>query len=214
MEKIIIKIKNLLDLSNNNPNQNEAFAAALKAQELMAKYKIKIEDLEDNKSQIMEKYFDGDELSGNKKWRVYLAQIISKNFRCKCYLSGKYIVFYGYDNDAEIALEVFKMLVNTGTRLSRKEYYTRKKNGYSTKGVMNAFLIGFCDGVKEVLDRQCTALMIITPKEVEKGFEELTVGWKKKPNKIKVNTNKEIENNGRIAGKNAMSSRQISNKNN
>ena len=214
MEKIIIKIKNLLDLSNNNPNQNEAFAAELKAQELMAKYKIKIEDLEDNKSQIMEKYFDGDELSGNKKWRVYLAQIISKNFRCKCYLSGKYIVFYGYDNDAEIALEVFKMLVNTGTRLSRKEYYTRKKNGYSTKGVMNAFLIGFCDGVKEVLDRQCTALMIITPKEVEKGFEELTVGWKKKPNKIKVNTNKEIENNGRIAGKNAMSSRQISNKNN
>ena len=214
MEKIIIKIKNLLDLSNNNPNQNEAFAAALKAQELMAKYKIRVENLEDNPEKITRQFFDGSEVSGNKKWRSYLAQIISKNFRCKCYLSGDYIVFYGYDNDAKIALDVFKMLVSTATKLSRKEYYTRKKNGYSTKGVMNAFLLGFCDGVKEVLDRQCTTLMIITPKEVEKGFEELTVGWKKKPNKIKVNTNKEIENNGRIAGRNAMSSRQISNKNN
>lgn len=37
MEKILNKIKNLLDLANNNPNENEAIAAALKAQELMAK---------------------------------------------------------------------------------------------------------------------------------------------------------------------------------
>ena len=32
MEKIIVKIQNLLDLANNNPNENEAVAAALKAQ--------------------------------------------------------------------------------------------------------------------------------------------------------------------------------------
>ena len=31
MEKILNKIKNLLDLANNNPNENEAIAAALKA---------------------------------------------------------------------------------------------------------------------------------------------------------------------------------------
>ena len=37
MEDIIKKIKNLMDLANNNPNQHEALAAALKAQELMAK---------------------------------------------------------------------------------------------------------------------------------------------------------------------------------
>ena len=39
-EKILNKIKNLLDLANNNPNEHEALAAALKAQELMAKYGV------------------------------------------------------------------------------------------------------------------------------------------------------------------------------
>lgn len=48
MEKILNKIKNLLDLANN-PNENEAIAAALKAQELMAKYNIELDQLDDKK---------------------------------------------------------------------------------------------------------------------------------------------------------------------
>lgn len=44
-EKIIEKIKNLMDLASNNPNQNEAMAAALKAQELMAKYNVHMTNL-------------------------------------------------------------------------------------------------------------------------------------------------------------------------
>ena len=49
MEKILNKIKNLLDLANNNPNENEAIAAALKAQELMAKYNIELDQLDEKK---------------------------------------------------------------------------------------------------------------------------------------------------------------------
>ena len=39
-EKIMEKIKKLLALANNNPSEDEAMAAALKAQEMMAKYNI------------------------------------------------------------------------------------------------------------------------------------------------------------------------------
>ena len=39
-EKIIAKIKKILELSRNNPSKEEAKAAALKAQRLMAEYHL------------------------------------------------------------------------------------------------------------------------------------------------------------------------------
>ena len=209
MEKIIIKIQNLLDLANNNSNQNESYAAALTAQELMAKYNVHIESIEDTSEKLGKSMFDNSKISGNRKWRIYLASIIATNFRCKVYLSGEYIVFYGYENDANIAMDVFKMLVSVATKLSRKEYYDRKKQGYNTKGVMNAFLLGFCDGVKDVLDRQCSALMIIIPEKVEKEYANMTLGWKRRKNTIQYNTNKQVRDHGKEAGIQAISSRHL-----
>lgn len=76
---------------------------------------------------------------------------------------------------------------------------------------MNAFLLGFCDGVKEVLDKQCTALMIVTPKKVEEDFQAMISGdgWRTKITKISSNHDGEIRNRGRIAGREAISSRNI-----
>ena len=213
IEKIIEKIRNLMDLANNNPNENEALAAALKAQQLMAKYNVHMENLKEDATddKIAKKVFDGSDYTGNRKWRPILAMTIAQNFRCKYYLSGNCIVFYGYENDAEIALNVFKMLISVGTKLSQKEYYERKKNGLSTKGIMNAFLMGFCEGVKEVLDKQCTALMIVTPRKVEEDFKIMISGdgWSKKTTKISSNTDDRVRNRGRIAGREAISSRKI-----
>ena len=179
----------------------------------MAKYNVHMENLEKDEPEekIAKKVFDGSDYAGNRKWRPILARTIAQNFRCKYYLSLDCIVFYGYENDAEIALNVFKMLISVGTKLSQKEYYERKKNGLSTKGVMNAFLLGFCEGVKEVLDKQCTALMIVTPKKVEEDFQAMISGdgWKTKTTKISSNRDSDIRNRGRIAGREAISSRRI-----
>ena len=74
-EKIIKKVKNLLDLANNNPSENEAIAAALKAQELMAKYNIDSSAIngEDSKEFFHAKYIIG---AGHemKKWKVKLCK--------------------------------------------------------------------------------------------------------------------------------------------
>lgn len=152
MEKILNKIKNCLDLTNNNPNENEAITAALKAQELMAKYNIELDQVEDagkEEREISEEMFECSD-----KWKVKLANIIAKNFRCKVYFMNRLnVVFYGYKEDAKIALQVFKYLYTVGNKFANTCYYNCKKEGKETKGVKNTYLVGFCDGVASVLEK-------------------------------------------------------------
>lgn len=55
-ESVLKKIRNLLALAGNNPNENEAHAAACKAQELLAKYHLSMSDIKEEKSEAK----DGD----------------------------------------------------------------------------------------------------------------------------------------------------------
>lgn len=210
-EKIIKKVKNLLDLANNNPSENEAIAAALKAQELMAKYNIDssaINGEEDSKEFFHAKYIIG---AGHemKKWKVKLSAIIARNFRVKTYFSRQDVVFYGYKKDAEIAVEVFKFLYEAGNKFSVRYYTKCKKEGKNTKGVMNAYLCGFCKGIEEALDKQCTALMIVVPKEVNESFEAMSAHWKYSAVHLKMSTDQNAYNQGRTEGKEAAMSRSI-----
>lgn len=210
-EKILVKIKNLLDLSTSS-NEHEAKAAALKAQELMAKYDIDSQSVVDTTSyvdEISRVICEDDGKHSMKKWKVLLAPIIADNFRCKLYFHGNSVVFYGYKRDAKIASEVFKFLFTTGNRLAVRYYNSYKKAGKSTRGVMNAYLHGFAVGVKEDLEKQCTALMIITPKEVTDQFEVMTKGWKTKSSKMTVAPDMNAYNTGKKDGKGISAGRHI-----
>ena len=214
MEKILNKIKNLLDLANNNPNENEAMAAALKAQELMAKYNVDSSAIDSDKSEkeLYEATYKNSSKHEMKKWKVKLSNIIARNFCCKVYFienGGKDVVFYGFKKDAKIAVEVFKFLYETGNKLAVKYYNKCKKEGRNTKGVMNTYLIGFCEGIAEVLDRQCTALMIVTPKEVEEAFTEMTADWKQINTSLKMTSDTRAYNEGKTDGRNTAQARGI-----
>lgn len=148
-EKIINKIKKVLELSKNNPSEKEAQAAALKAQKLMAEYHISMEEvsgIEDSENISEECTNVG---TGNK-WKYRLSTIIARNFRCQHFYYGKStVVFYGYKTDAEIATETFKYLFNMGNKLATKFYNKKKKEckeigiSFYGKGIKNCFLIGF-----------------------------------------------------------------------
>ena len=132
MEKILTKVRNLLDLANNNPNENEAMAAALKAQELMAKYNIDTSTLKSDESEkeLHESVYYDTGKHEMKKWKHNLAQIIAKNFCCKVYYMGrKDVVFYGFKKDSEIAVEVFKFLYEMGNKFAVRYYNKCKKEG-------------------------------------------------------------------------------------
>lgn len=210
-EKILNKIKNLLDLANHNPNENEAIAAALKAQELMAKYDFSVEDIDckNNDLEISNMLYKDNEKHTMKKWKIKLSCIIANNFCCKVYRAGTNVVFYGYKKDAEIALEVFRFLFETGNKLAVRFYNQYKKEGKSTKGVMNTYLLGFCEGIEKVLTKQCTALMLVIPKEVEYGYEEMTKGWKKTSTRLGYAQDQKAYETGIKEGKETATARGI-----
>ena len=128
-EKIIEKIKNLFDLAGNNPNENEAMAAALKAQELMAKHNISASQIDTDavENEIFHARFEDTSKHEMKKWKTRLCQVIAQNFCCEVYFSGSAVVFYGYKKDAEIALETFGFLYKAGNKLAVRYYNKCKK---------------------------------------------------------------------------------------
>lgn len=175
-EKIIEKIKKVLELSKNNPSIEEAKSAAIKAQRLMAEYHISMSEIEiiDDIENIVEEKID---VGTGNKWKYTLSWIVAKNFRCKYFYYGKSaVVFYGYEKDAKIAAMTFEMLFNIGNKESIKYYqkqrqkYLSKCEDFDGKGIKNAFLNGYLLGIQEVLERQCTALMIVIPKELEEKY--------------------------------------------
>ena len=211
--RIIEKIRKLLAMTEERgASENEAMVAALKAQKLMAEYNLTIADIEDEnaKNEIVEEGVD----AGTKyKWKYRLANIIAVNFCCKVFIVGKSkVVFYGYENHAKIAKEVFSFLFNTGNKLANNYYYRCMKDGRDTIGVKNTFLNGFCDGIKEVLGQQCRALMLVTPKEVEEGFKKITSGSTPIRTTMKISRDAQAYNDGKFEGRSVANARSLETK--
>lgn len=105
-KKILEKIEKLLALAADKANEHEAISAALKAQELMAKYNIELAEVQgDVKSETIttEMYTPKANQHYVRKWRYTLSNIIAKNFCCKTYsINRDAIAFYGYEKDANI----------------------------------------------------------------------------------------------------------------
>ena len=233
-EKIIEKIRKILELSKNNPNQNEAESAALKAQALMAEYHVELTDLEDMVNEVEEITEEIYQTGTGNKWKYSLARIVSRNFRCRHFYYGKSAVaFYGYETDVKIAKMTFEYLFTVGKKAmntyymnKRNEYlrnggysYTdwdgKKKTWFDGTGLKNSFILGFLDGIREVLDNQCTALMIVVPKEVNESYEnmvkEQNFGTMKTSGlSIRTgSTGREAREHGRYCGRNAVQNRQL-----
>lgn len=211
--KMIDKIKKMLALAENNPSMEEGLSAALQAQRLMVKYNIHedevtLEEIKDTDA-IGSVFSHQKHNSQLHSWRKVLASIIARNFRCKCYLRGLDVVFRGYKHDAEIALSVYMSLYTIGNSLGSKAYTYQLQTTGSGKGAYNSFVTGFLKGVDEGFSTQCTALMVIVPKEVEEEFVEFSSGFKKaSTTKLSV-VDADLYNKGRIEGKMVVKSRQI-----
>lgn len=213
--KIIEKIKKLLEMTEaNGASENEAMIAALKAQKLMAEYNIDMIDIQDEHKATDEIGEETVDISDNghqvSKWKGRLASIIATNFRCKVYLHGsKAVVFYGCKTDAKIAGDVFKFLFKTGGKLANKYYNLCRKEGKSTRGVLNAYLVGYCQGIADVLEKQCVALMIITPPEVEAGWKEKSKHFRTTNNTLRISADERAYEYGRSDGRSVANARSI-----
>ena len=120
-DKIIEKIRNLLELAEDGAHDEESQTALLMAQKLMLKYKISQNQLSDVKpNEIMLK-----SLSFYKRvywWEKLLVRVIADNFRVMFYLQSnrlphqsgiqRKVVLMGYEEDVELAYEMFHLAAN------------------------------------------------------------------------------------------------------
>lgn len=212
-EKMIEKVRKMLALAKDNPSMEEGLAAALQAQKLMNKYNIHEDDvtLEEIKDDITSVFSEQKHDSQLHGWRKQLAMIVARNFRCKCYIQNQDVVFRGYTSDAKIALDVYLNLYIIGNKLGSKAYHEQLNETGSGKGAYNSFVAGFLKGIEEGLGEQCTALMIVVPKEVEEEFEEFSAGFKTSKTSLSV-ADPELYNKGKREGKAAVKARQVEEK--
>lgn len=206
-EALMNKVNKLLALAGNNPSQEEANAAYTKAQKLIAEYNLNMDEFAEKDDIVMLPCTH----SNNEGYRTLLCMIIAKNFRCRAMMCGNRVNFVGYKTDVEVAVQVFnhayKVSHNAGLRLERQY----RKQGLSTRGVANSYWRGFCAGIKEVLDEQCRALMIVVPEEVNRHVDEMS-GGQYKGGMRNTGLHFDVYEDGRQAGKDHMRARQIESK--
>lgn len=190
---LIARIKKLFELAGDKgATEAEAVQAALMAQRLMAENDVAEWELADARAEREPVSVEAS--PARAKWRMRLAAVVAKNFRCKWYQSTRWknggrrdgrgartgekrMVFYGYEADARAAALTFDHLFRTGDRLAnRAARRALRVRGWSD-GVYNSFVDGFLSAVESELERQSQALMLVVPKTVQEGYEELSKGF-------------------------------------
>lgn len=180
-QSIVEKIKKLLALSKSG-NEHEAEMSMLKAQELLAKYKLSIKEVEDFKvksSNVQAKKSDITFTSA--KWKGQLSFIIADNFGCYCYLSTyrtHLIVFLGREEDVNICNIVMRYAVDCIESGAGKIKYKYVKAGYSTRGIVNDYAAGFIYGLNSKFEEQKKAnkewgLVLMKDQDVSEAYNSI-----------------------------------------
>lgn len=211
MNRIKEKIQKLLDLSGNNPNANEAESALLKAQELMARHKIEMNDL-GVKSTVEIVSMISTEPS-RSTWKRGLADIISDNFKCMSYLQNYgrgrlHYVFFGDRSDVEVAYDLYEYAVKWLNN-SACNYATNQRVKYGiVKGVKQDYILGFLKGLKDKFKEQLSnhvemALVMVVTQEVKDSYTKMSETFKsmKLSNSINTHGSHEAREAGYLAGK-------------
>lgn len=174
-EKMVDRVRKLLALAGNNPSEEEAKLALMRANELIAKYNI---DLTEETGEKIEYVVLGAKHSNNEGYRIPLASVIAPSFRCRVVIVGNTVHFFGRKQDAEACVEIYNYVYrvshNLGLRLERQA----RQEGRNTHGVANSYWKGFIAGISKELSEQCRALMIVVPEDVKAEFSSRYEGCK------------------------------------
>ena len=179
-EKIINKIKNLMELAQDNPSDEEGQTALLMAQKLMLKHDVSLSQVELHQN---ENKFETGEAVGRSAsvlrwWEKDMSVIISTNFRCYAVqerdrrTETSYLIFFGEKKDAEMAAKVYDVtLMYLRYRIKR---LPDKSPAYK-----NSYIRGFILSLGKRFEKQVEeyGLIVLPKKEVledlHKRFQNL-----------------------------------------
>lgn len=202
-------IQSLFAKAQSTHSEHEAQQAILKAHELMAKHGIQKLTTEDDVKYISQ----GCKHTGNRAFRRPLANMISSNFRVKFFLTNHQVTFFGREEDVQIAKETFEYTYAFVCRETGRLCREMKKNNMDSTGIVNSYALGFCNGLKEKLDTQSVALMVVTPPEVNERFEEMTKGFRKSKRRLSLTGySKSVYEKGLQDGRTILNGRRLQDK--
>lgn len=184
--KIIDKIQKLLALSESS-NEYEAQASMLKAQQLLAKHKLTLRQVEEFKEYSSDIQERKTKITFTKaKWKANLAGLIADNFGCYCFLRTRNtntITFFGREEDVIVCNIVLEYAIDCINSAVKKLRYKYLRNRYSTKGLENDYAMGFISGLEKKFEEQRKSneewgLILIKDSQVIQAYEEKTNQFK------------------------------------
>lgn len=217
------KIQKLLALSESS-NEHEAYAALMKARELIAKNKLDERDFEKKEEKQVIKTMSIQGLSFSMRrdpWVQYLAQVVSENYCCKTFFEMKkrtrYVNFSGLSEDVDICTDVFRYALEcarSGIEKEKRKYF--KSSTKEKTLISDSYGCGFVKGLNEAFIKQNQenerdwGLILKCPKEVSDFIDNLTETIK--PN-CKKGVDESIFNNGYAEGKQFTTRKQLGEEN-
>ena len=208
-ETILTKVKKLLALAENNTSADESQNSFLKAQMLLLKHGLTMNDVAESGNVNTKNVLNTsiDESSRMLWWKKSLASIISNNFRCKSFTSFRTantrICIIGLEEDVNIATEIYNCAVRTVEHQSKLYVKLNKKNGKST-GLKNDFIIGWLSGLEDKFKKQVESckeygLILVKDALVVAEIEKMKLRTGQR-SKITANRNEDARNAGYKSG--------------
>lgn len=206
--KIVEKVQKLLNLAGNNPNENEAKAALLKAQKLMAEYNISMSGLAEEPGA---RYELVTTKVTSRTIRNKLANVIGDSFACKVIIIGGKLSFFGYSMNAKAAASAFEFAYKSMERGGRKACKEVGLDASASGGsqVYNSYFSGFVCGIKEALDAQSVALAIVIQQDVKEEFSNRFSNSKLFKSQRVVGGSQQAFSSGKVDGNSCMGKREL-----
>lgn len=216
-KNIVEKIKKVLALTQS-PYPEEAMAAMLKAQELMAQHGLSMSDVNLEEKKPEKEVTDQSvyETRRMKWWIKQLSSIIGENFRCHPYYIARpnqtRMYFIGLKEDVELVKEVFNYAVIAVDHCAKAYIKKHKTPGVDGKHLKNDYIIGFLGGLrdkfKEQVASKCLSLVLVKDALVIKAVEDKKL-CKGAKSKIKVERDDAARQAGYRDGMNFDSDRRM-----
>lgn len=204
-EKVIEKIKNLIELANDG-NDEEGQTALLMAQRLMLKHDVSLAQVEAFEEKASAEEESGENVVEARKkmpwWIKSLHVILASNFRCYSLTARRgdvtEVSFFGSKSDVEMVSKIYEAAV---LYLN----YRLKRLPDKSANYKNSYLHGFLHSLQQRFKSQVEefGLMVLPSEKVKEDFYGLYQGIKKSSVERPNATNAEAFSAGKNDGENA-----------
>lgn len=191
-EDALKKAEKLIAMVNGAATPEEAAAASLALQRLLAKNNLTMHEVSESAASDEDEKVgeytahDGRPVHG---WEARIACTVSKNFRCGAYTSkspwckNQQVVFYGAGDDAKNAGHLFAALVGAAKncwadyRVKAKECMNLYGYEWNAREHRGEYLDGFAEGIDDAFRKQTErdagcAIMLVKPESVKRYERE------------------------------------------